>query len=67
MKRMVCSPDGSTNFFDIIAGILQGDTLTPYLFIIWLDYILRTSIDVIKENDFRLKKIKNKKNKKNKK
>ena len=36
--------------------ILQGDTLAPYLFIICLDYVLRTSIDKIKENGFELTK-----------
>ena len=39
-----------------IAGVLQGDTLAPYLFIICLDYVLRTSIDKIKENGFELTK-----------
>ena len=42
---MVRSPDGDTPFFDITTGVLQGDTLAPYLFIICLDYIMRTSID----------------------
>ena len=37
-------------------GVLQGDTLAPYLFIICLDYVLRTSIDKIKENGFELTK-----------
>ena len=49
----VRSPDGDT---DIVAGVLQGDTLTPYLFIICLDYVLRTSIDKIRENGFELTK-----------
>ena len=40
-RSMVRSPDGDTDFFDIIAGVLQGDTLAPYLFIICLDYVLR--------------------------
>ena len=37
-KAMVHSPDGDTTYFDIVAGVLQGDTLIPYLFIIcnWL-------------------------------
>ena len=39
-----------------VAGVLQGDTLAPYLFIICLDYVLRTSIDKIKENGFELTK-----------
>ena len=55
-KVKVRSSDGDTEYFDIVAGILQGDTLAPYLFIIWLDYVLRTSIDKIKENGFELTK-----------
>ena len=39
-KAMVCTPDGNTNFFNIVTGVLQGDALAPYLFIIYLDYIL---------------------------
>ena len=52
----VRSPDGDTKYFDIVAGVLQGDTLAPYLFIICLDYVLRTSIDKIRENGFELTK-----------
>ena len=48
-KVKVCSPDGDTDCFDILAGVLQGDTLAPYQFIICLDYVLRKSI-LIKEN-----------------
>ena len=36
-KVKVCSPDGDTDYFDMVAGVLQGDTLAPYLFIIYLD------------------------------
>ena len=32
-KVKVRSPDGDTDFLDIVAGILQGDTLALYLFI----------------------------------
>ena len=39
-----------------IAGVLQGDTLAPYLFIICRNYVLRTSIDKIRENGFELTK-----------
>ena len=53
---IVRSPDGDTEYFDIVTGILQGDTLVPYLFIICLDYVLRTSIDNIRENGFVLTK-----------
>ena len=55
-KIKVRSPDGDTEYFDIVAGVLQGDTLAPYLFIICLDYVLRTSIDKIRENGFELTK-----------
>ena len=47
---------GDIDYFDIVSGVLQGDTLTPYLFIICLDYVLRTSVDKIKENRFKLTK-----------
>ena len=57
-KVKVRSPDGDIDFFDIVAGVLQGDTLAPYLFIIYLDYVLWMSIDLMKENGFTLKKIK---------
>ena len=55
-KVKVHSLDGDTDYFDIVTGVLQGDTLAPYLFIICLDYALRTSIDLIKENGFKLAK-----------
>ena len=55
-KVKVRSPDGDTDYFNILAGVLQGDTLAPYLFIICLDYVLRTSIDKMKENGFKLPK-----------
>ena len=50
------STDGDTDYFDIVAGAQQGDTLDPYLFIICLDYMLRTSIDKFKGNAFELTK-----------
>ena len=55
-KVKVCSLDGDTDYFNIVAGLLQGDTLAPYLFIICLDYVLRTSIDKMKDNGFKLTK-----------
>ena len=51
IKVNVISPDG-----DILSRIQQGDILAPYLFIICLDYVFRTSTDLIKENGVRLKK-----------
>ena len=55
-KVKVRSPDGDTEYFDIVAGDLQGDTLAPYLFAICVDYVLRTSNDKIKENGIELPK-----------
>ena len=54
-KVKVGSADGDTDFFGIVAGVLRGDTLAPYLFIICLDYYLQTSIHLMKENGFTLK------------
>ena len=54
-KVKVRSPDGDIEYFNIVAGVLQGDTPAPYLFIC-LDYVLRTSIDKIRENSFELTK-----------
>ena len=53
-KVKVPSPYGDTYYLDIVAEVLQGDTLAPYHFIICLDYMLRTSIDKIKVNGFDL-------------
>ena len=55
-KVKVRSPDGDTEYFDIVAGVPQGDMLAPYLFIICLDYVLRTLIDKIREKGFKLTK-----------
>ena len=54
-QAFVRYPDGDTEFFDIIAGVLQGDTLAPYLFIIVLDYVLR-NVDQSKNLGFTLRK-----------
>ena len=55
MKVKVRTPDGDTDYFDIVAGVLQGDTLAPYLFIICLDYVPRTSIDKMKVSSWQRK------------
>ncbi|CAH1257030.1 Hypp1771 [Branchiostoma lanceolatum] len=41
----VRTPDGDTETFQILAGVLQGDTLAPFLFVVALDYALRCAID----------------------
>ena len=45
IKVKDCSPDGSKDNFDIVAGVLLEDTWAQYLFIICIDYLVRTSID----------------------
>ena len=54
-KLWFCTPDGDTDFFKIVSGVLQGDPFVPYMFIICLDSILWMSLDLIKENSFILK------------
>ena len=53
---MLYSFNRNIDFFDIVIQLLQGDILAPYVFIICQDYVLWTSIDIIKENGFILKK-----------
>ena len=60
-KVKVRSLDGDAEYFDVVAGVLQGGTLIPYLFIICLDYVIRKSIDKIKEKRFRADKEKKQK------
>ena len=55
-RAMVRSPDGDTDLFNITAGVLQGDTLAPYIFIICLDYVLRKALDSNTELGFTLSK-----------
>ena len=55
-KVKVRSPDGNTDYFDTVADVLQGATLSPYLFIICQYYLLRTSIDIMKDDGFKLSK-----------
>ena len=45
-----------TDYFDIVASKLQGDTLALYLFMICLDYVLKTCMDKMKDNSFKLTK-----------
>ena len=51
-----CSPDGDKAHFDLVAGVLQEETLALYLFIICVDYALIQSIDIMKDNGFKLAK-----------
>ena len=49
IKVKVRSPDGNTDNFEIIASVLQGYKLVPYLIIICLDYVIWMFIDLMKE------------------
>ena len=53
-RSMVRSPDSNTTFFEITTGVLKGDTLAPFLFILCLHYILKTSVDINAELGFTL-------------
>ena len=51
-KTMAQPPDGDTNFFDVLAGVPQSDIRCSFLFILPLDYVLRTSVDHLNETSF---------------
>ena len=55
----VLSPDGDTDLFNIYVGLLQGDTLAPYLFIVALGYAMRIAIQTPTSYGFTLCKSKN--------
>ncbi len=40
----VKTPEGLTDAFATLMGVLQGDTLAPFLFVIVVDYLLRQSM-----------------------
>ena len=44
-RAKILSPDRDTKFFDTLAGVLQGDALTPYLFAIVIDYTMRLAVE----------------------
>ena len=52
----VCLRKCDTDFLDNVTGVLKGNALEPNMFIIYLDYVLWMSIDLIKENIFAFKK-----------
>ena len=43
-QARVLTADGETEYFDLMAGVLQGDTLAPYIFVIIIDYVMRKTI-----------------------
>lgn len=54
-KAKVLTPDGKTDMFNIIAGVLQRDTLASYFYAIVIDYVMKQPIDNREEDlSFRL-------------
>ncbi|KAJ3596065.1 hypothetical protein NHX12_002637 [Muraenolepis orangiensis] len=51
----VQSTDGLTKEFLTTTGILQGDTLAPFLLVIVVDYILRQCLDIIHDKGLTIK------------
>ena len=45
-KSVVRTDDGDTDFINISGGVLQADTLAPFLLIICLDYVLKKVLDL---------------------
>ena len=43
-SALVVTPEGETERFSVNTGVLQGDPLAPFLFVICLDYVLRQAI-----------------------
>ena len=41
---VVATAHGNTEFFSTTSGVLQGDSLAPFLFIALLDYVLRETL-----------------------
>ena len=51
----VITADGLTEIFEILAGVLQGDTLAPYLFVIVIDYIMTVVIGTVPDAGFTIR------------
>ena len=43
-RSKVVTPDGDIGEFELTAGIFQGDTLAPFIFVIVLDFVLHKAI-----------------------
>ena len=44
-EATIITPRGEAEFFKISTGVLQGDSLAPFIFIIVLGHVLRLSLD----------------------
>ena len=45
LKAKVKSEDGETDYFKIHIGVMQGDTLAPFIFIAVLDHAMSKAIN----------------------
>ena len=52
-QAAVVTPDGPSDTFST-SGVLQGDTLAAFLFIMLLDWVLRTGLPTENEDGFLL-------------
>ena len=43
-SAVVATAHGNTEYFSTTSGVLQGDSLAPFLFITLLDYVLRETL-----------------------
>ena len=43
-QAAVVTPDGPSDIFPTSSGVLQGDTLAPFIFVLVLDWVLRTGL-----------------------
>ena len=50
----IITTDGETQSFSTLAGIFQGNTLVPFIFIIVDSYVMRVSIAKISEKGYQL-------------
>jgi len=53
-KAAVSTSDGISEQFDLSVGVLQGDTLAPYLFVIVIDYVMRLAMENVDAQGFML-------------
>ena len=53
-KTLIRSPNGDTEFYDIVSGFFQRDTLAQNMFLICPDFVLLMSIDADYEDDIAL-------------
>ena len=47
IRGFVKTPTGKTDEFKISQGVMQGDTLAPFLFVMVLDLVLRQAVLIL--------------------